>query len=68
MKKFKHDEFTLETKTVDKVNYTITALPQYLVLHMKRFTQNNFFLEKNPTIVTFPTTGLDLMSCKLVDT
>ena len=42
------------------VSYTLTALPRYLLLHVKRFTKNNFFMEKNPTIVTFPLRGLDL--------
>lgn len=30
------------------------------MLHMKRFTKNNFFVEKNPTIVNFPIKNLDL--------
>ncbi len=40
--------------------YALEALPPYLVLHMKRFTKNNFYLEKNPTIVTFPVRNLEL--------
>jgi hypothetical protein len=40
--------------------YTLDALPPYLILHMKRFTKNNFFVEKNPTIVTFPVRNLEL--------
>jgi U4/U6.U5 tri-snRNP-associated protein 2 len=40
--------------------YAIDALPPYLILHMKRFTKNNFFVEKNPTIVTFPVRNLEL--------
>jgi hypothetical protein len=27
---------------------------RYLILHLNRFTKNNFYVEKNPTIVTFP--------------
>ncbi|EIN14399.1 cysteine proteinase [Punctularia strigosozonata HHB-11173 SS5] len=34
-------------------------LPQYIILHYKRFTKNNFVEEKNPTIVNFPLRGLD---------
>mmetsp|Transcript_1377 Transcript_1377/g.3976 ORF Transcript_1377/g.3976 Transcript_1377/m.3976 type:complete len:508 (+) Transcript_1377:229-1752(+) len=34
--------------------YSVLKLPPYLVLHMKRFSKNNFFVEKNPTIVNFP--------------
>ena len=40
--------------------YVLEALPPYLILHMKRFTKNNFFVEKNPTIVTFPVRNLEL--------
>lgn len=40
--------------------YRVTRLPAFLILHMKRFTKNNFFLEKNPTIVNFPVRNLEL--------
>eukprot|EP01134_Creolimax_fragrantissima_P006026 CFRG6026T1 len=40
--------------------YTITKLPKYLIVYIKRFTKNNFFLEKNPTIVNFPVKNLEL--------
>ncbi|BAM40578.1 ubiquitin carboxyl-terminal hydrolase [Theileria orientalis strain Shintoku] len=40
--------------------YKLSKLPEYLVLVIKRFTKNNFFLEKNPTIVSFPMKNLDL--------
>ncbi len=40
--------------------YRLTRLPRYLVMCMKRFTKNNFFLEKNPTIVNFPVKNLEL--------
>lgn len=39
--------------------FVLTLLPPYIVLHVKRFTHNRFFLEKNPTIVTFPVRSLD---------
>ncbi|EIW66824.1 hypothetical protein TREMEDRAFT_34460 [Tremella mesenterica DSM 1558] len=38
----------------------LTALPPYLILHIKRFTKNNFVEEKNPTIVNFPLRGVEL--------
>lgn len=41
----------------------ITRLPKFLVLHVKRFVKNQFFVEKNPTIVNFPVKGLDIASC-----
>ncbi|KAJ7561746.1 hypothetical protein O6H91_03G039700 [Diphasiastrum complanatum] len=43
-----------------RMRYHITRLPQYLILHMKRFTKNNFFIEKNPTLVNFPVKNLEL--------
>lgn len=41
----------------------ITRLPKFLVLHVKRFVKNQFFTEKNPTIVNFPVKGLNLGEC-----
>lgn len=38
----------------------ITTLPTYLILKMNRFTKNEFFAEKNRTIVEFPLNGLNL--------
>ena len=38
----------------------LTRLPKYLIMHVKRFTKNNFFMEKNPTIVNFPVKNLEL--------
>ena len=35
-------------------------LPRYLIFHYKRFKLNNFFVEKNPTLVTFPVKNLEL--------
>ncbi|GLC41126.1 hypothetical protein PLESTB_001794200 [Pleodorina starrii] len=40
--------------------FRITRLPRYLALHYRRFTKNNFFVEKNPTLVNFPVKGLEL--------
>jgi hypothetical protein len=46
------------SKTVEK--FSLRLLPPYLVFVIGRFMQNNFFVEKNPTIVDFPLRGLDL--------
>ena len=43
--------------------FRITRLPRFLVLHVKRFLRNQFFVEKNPTIVNFPVKNLDLAAC-----
>jgi len=40
--------------------YSLRRLPPYVIFVVKRFRNNNFFIEKNPTIVTFPLKGLDL--------
>ncbi len=41
----------------------VTKLPRFLAVHVKRFLKNQFFFEKNPTIVNFPVKGLDLHQC-----
>lgn len=40
--------------------YILTRLPRYLIVHLKRFTKNNWFVEKNPTIVNFPIKNLQM--------
>eukprot|EP00904_Undaria_pinnatifida_P008268 jgi/Undpi1/4571/HiC_scaffold_18.g07925.m1 len=36
---------------------------RYLIFHLARFTKNNFYVEKNPTIVNFPVKNLELKDC-----
>jgi len=51
----KYDGATVEdTVKMGRRRFSVLRLPPYLVLHMKRFSKNNFFIEKNPTIVNFP--------------
>jgi len=40
--------------------FSLVKLPNYLILFVKRFNNNTFFVEKNPTIVNFPVKGLDM--------
>eukprot|EP01086_Lenisia_limosa_P013924 TRINITY_DN43648_c0_g1_i1.p1 TRINITY_DN43648_c0_g1~~TRINITY_DN43648_c0_g1_i1.p1 ORF type:complete len:493 (+),score=113.78 TRINITY_DN43648_c0_g1_i1:2-1480(+) len=40
--------------------YQLTKLPKFLLLHLKRFTKNTFDMDKNPTIVTFTVTNLEM--------
>ncbi|CAN0316790.1 unnamed protein product [Ascophyllum nodosum] len=40
--------------------YALRRLPRYLIFHLARFTKNNFYVEKNPTIVNFPVKNLEL--------
>jgi len=40
--------------------YSLLRLPPFIIFHLSRFTKNNFYMEKNPTIVTFPVKNLEL--------
>jgi len=40
--------------------HILTKLPKYLIMIFKRFHENNFFIEKNNTIVNFVIKNLDL--------
>jgi len=46
--------------TGERKRYIIKQLPDFLILHLKRFQKNNWFVEKNPTIVNFPLKNLDI--------
>jgi U4/U6.U5 tri-snRNP-associated protein 2 len=39
--------------------FHVTSLPPFLILYIRRFTKNTFFVEKNPTIVNFPIMSVD---------
>ncbi|TPX32034.1 hypothetical protein SmJEL517_g04779 [Synchytrium microbalum] len=56
----KYDGITAQDTGLAVKRFKITKLPQYLILHIKRFTKNNFTEEKNPTIVSFPIKGVDM--------
>lgn len=48
--------------------FELTRLPPYIILYIKRFTKNTFYVEKNPTIVNFPIKSIefkDLLSADL---
>ena len=49
----------------ERRKHKILSLPKYLIFHLKRFTENRFFKEKNPTIVTFPVQNLNMEECNL---
>ena len=48
--------------------YTLKKLPRYLILQLVRFKKNNFYVEKNPSIVTFPVNNLDMKPYLNTDT
>lgn len=61
LKKFDGESVTEVVRPrIARMRYRVTKLPQYLILHMRRFTRNNFFVEKNPTLVNFPVKNLEL--------
>ena len=51
---------TVKSGVQSRKRYAITALPKYLVFHFARFTKNNFYSEKNATIVHIPVKDLEL--------
>lgn len=42
----------------------LLSLPRFLAISVKRFLKNQFFVEKNPTIVNFPAKGLEMLSAE----
>lgn len=40
--------------------FRISKLPEVLIFQISRFAKNNFFVEKNPTIVQYPVKNLDM--------
>ncbi|KAF9574643.1 hypothetical protein EC968_005873 [Mortierella alpina] len=56
----KYDGRTFQESVTDLKRFQITRLPNYIILHIKRFSKNNFVEEKNPTIVTFPIKNLSM--------
>ncbi|GKU88874.1 hypothetical protein SLEP1_g3088 [Rubroshorea leprosula] len=60
LKKFDGETITTTVRPPARMRYRVTRLPPYLILHMRRFTRNNFFREKNPTLVNFPVKNLEL--------
>ncbi|KAB1221772.1 U4/U6.U5 tri-snRNP-associated protein 2 [Morella rubra] len=61
LKKFDGETVTEVVRPrIARMRYRVTRLPRYLILHMRRFTKNNFFVEKNPTLVNFPVKNLEL--------
>ena len=60
LKKFDGRTFLDDPASDLKKRFRITKLPHYLIIHVKRFYKNEFFMEKNPTIVNFPIKNFDL--------
>ncbi|KAF0978351.1 hypothetical protein FDP41_002866 [Naegleria fowleri] len=56
----KETAIPLKNGDVEMRRYKIEKLPPYLVFHVKRFSKNYFFEEKNNTVVNFPLKNLDI--------
>ena len=39
--------------------FTFFRLPPFIILYIKRFAKNTFYVEKNPTIVNFPIKSIE---------
>ena len=59
-KKYDGITFTEDPIKGIKRRYHLLKLPKNLILYFKRFEKNQFFVEKNPTIINFPIKKLDL--------
>jgi len=51
----------------ERKKYRIREFPDYLMFHLGRFTKNNWFVEKNPTVVNFPVKNLELKDYSFTD-
>jgi U4/U6.U5 tri-snRNP-associated protein 2 len=60
LKKYDGQTFTEDPIKGIKKRYHLLELPKYLILYFKRFEKNNFFVEKNTTIINFPLKRLSL--------
>ncbi|KAL3093226.1 hypothetical protein niasHT_022676 [Heterodera trifolii] len=47
--------------------FELLHLPEYLIITYDRFHKNQWFIEKNPTIVNFPISNVDLYECLATD-
>lgn len=60
LKKFDGKTFVEEKGTTIRKRMKLKKLPKYLIFHIKRFSKNQFFKEKNHTIINIPLNILDM--------
>ena len=58
--KYNGEKFTEDPTKAQRKKFKLLSLPKYLILIFKRFENNSFFMEKNPTIVNFQLENLRL--------
>ena len=59
-KKYNGEKYTEDPIRGQRKKFKLLSLPKYLILIFKRFENNSFFMEKNPTIVNFQIENLIL--------
>lgn len=59
-KKYDGNTFTEDPIKGIKKRYHLIKLPKNLILYFKRFEKNQFFIEKNNTIINFPIKNLEI--------
>ena len=52
-----------DTRAGTRSTFRLVRLPRYLILAVKRFVKNEFFVEKNNTLISFPSKDIDLGNC-----
>ena len=62
LQKFDGVTFSDSKKPQQRCRYRLKQMPDFLILDLARFKKNDFYIEKNPTIVAFPIKNLDLTS------
>lgn len=67
LKKYDGVSFTEDPIKGVKKRFHLLKLPKYLILYFKRFEKNNFFIEKNTTIINFPIKRLSLEGKKYLN-
>jgi len=62
--KYSGEQITDKVKgdVLERLSYRIVRPPPFLILHVNRFTRNNYHLEKNLAVIRVPVAGLDLSS------
>ncbi|KAJ1951335.1 U4 U6.U5 tri-snRNP-associated protein [Linderina macrospora] len=50
----RYDGSTVVELNGSSKRYWLQKLPNYIICHVKRFSRNDFSVEKNPTVVNFP--------------
>jgi len=63
LSKFDGKSVQVDTRKGVQRTYRLKRLPAYAIFIIKRFTKNNWDLEKNPTVINFPIKNIDLVDC-----